>query len=131
MALCPKCKERFLIKINRRKFYRKTAILPVAYSPVDIDRPDDPRARAGTIVNISRQGMGVKGNKDDFSPDHYQVGSKLTFLFFLPYINDLKKVQGEIVKITDEDKAFIMGIKFSDLHRYTRNAIEFFLSFEP
>ena len=75
--------------------------------------------------------MGVKGNKDDFSPDHHHVGSMLTFLFSLPYISDLKKVQGEILKITDEDKTFIMGVKFSDLHQYTRNAIEFFLSFEP
>jgi c-di-GMP-binding flagellar brake protein YcgR len=128
IAVCPRCREKFLVKINRRRFYRKTAVIPVAYSPFDIDRPDDPRAREGVITNISREGIGVIGTKEDFSPDCHQSGGMLTFLFSLPYIHDLKKVRGEIVKVADHDGTFTMGVKLSDLHRYTQNAIEFFLS---
>jgi len=42
-VVCPRCKEKFLIKINVRNFYRKTVSIPVYYSPYDIHRPDDQR----------------------------------------------------------------------------------------
>lgn len=132
-VLSPRCKEKALLKINQRSHYRKSASIPVRYSLYDIDRPDDQRARAGRIINISRQGMGVRGYRHHFSPLYYKEGNLFTFLFSLPLINGLKKVQGEVMRITeiDEDSAFVIGVRFSNLHHFTNNAIRSFLFLSP
>jgi c-di-GMP-binding flagellar brake protein YcgR len=128
-VLCPRCKEEVLLKVNRRNHYRKSALIPVGYSLDDIDRPDDQRARAGRIINISRQGIGVRCYGHHFSPLYYREGNLFTFLFSLPLINGLKKVQGEVMRISeiDEDSTFAIGVRFSDLHHFTNNAIRSFL----
>jgi len=129
---CPHCKEAVLVKTNRRSYYRKSVLIPVSYSPFDIDRLDDQRARKGRIIDISRRGMAVKSNSRNW-PHEYGSGFLLTFLFSLPFVNDVKKVRGEIVRVTEEDRGNTrtVGVKFSNLHEYTDNAIRFFLSLSP
>ncbi len=129
---CPQCKEPILVKANQRSCYRKSVSLPVSYSPFDIDRLDDQRARRGRIIDISRRGMAVKSNSRNW-PHKYGSGILLTFVFSLPLVNDVKKVRGEIVRVTDEDRGNTrtVGVKFSNLHEYTDNAIRFFLSLGP
>ena len=126
---CPRCKERFLIKINLRTFYRKNVSIPVHYSPYDIHRPDDQRAREGTIVDISQQGMRIEGSKHDFSPDYHKEGAILTFLFSLPPRNELLRIEGEVTRLIKEGtrSSFMLGVKFSNLDHYANKQIGFFL----
>ena len=128
-ALCWQCGQSFLVKINRRSYYRKKVSIPVVYSSFDRGSLDDQGGWRGRIVDISRQGMAVKSHKQIYSLDHME-DTLLTFLFSLPLINDLQKVQGEIMRVTNEaqNNSSIMGIRFSELHRFTDNAIRFFLS---
>jgi hypothetical protein len=76
--------------------------------------------------------MAVKSNFRNW-PHKYGSGILLTFVFSLPLVNDVKKVRGEIVRVTDEDRGNTrtVGVKFSNLHEYTDNAIRFFLSLGP
>ena len=128
-ALCWQCGQSFLVKINRRNYYRKKVSIPVMYSSFDRDRLDDQESWRGRIVDISRQGMAVQSHEQIYSLD-YKNGSLFTFLFSLPLINDLQKVQGEIMRVTNEEQnnSYTIGIRFSELHRFTDNAIRFFLS---
>jgi predicted Zn finger-like uncharacterized protein len=128
-VVCPRCKEKFLIKINVRNFYRKAVYIAVHYSPYDINRPDDQRARQGTIVDISQQGMQVEGHKHDFPPRFFKEGNTFTFYFSLPPRNELLRVQGEIARIIRQNNSntFMMGIKFSNVDRFTNRQIGFFL----
>jgi c-di-GMP-binding flagellar brake protein YcgR len=129
---CPHCAEAVLVKTNRRSCYRKSALIPVSYSPFDIDRLDDQRARNGRIIDISRRGMAVRSNSLNWS-QHYGSGVFLTFLFSLPFVNDVKKIRAEIVRVTEYDEGNLrrVGVKFSNLDEYTDNAIRFFLSLSP
>lgn len=129
---CPHCREGVLVKKNRRNCYRKSALIPVSYSLFDIDRLDDQRARNGRIVDISRCGMAVSSNSPNW-PYQYGSGAVLTFLFSLPFVNDVKRVRGEIVQVTKEDGENMhrVGVKFSNLDEYTDNAIRFFISLSP
>jgi DNA-directed RNA polymerase subunit RPC12/RpoP len=125
---CPRCKERFLIKINRRAHYRKNTSIPVHYSPYNIQQPDDQRALQGTIVDISQQGMCVEDSKLDFSPDYHKEGAIFTFLFSLPPRNELLRIQGQVAWIEeDSGGTFILGVKFSNLNDYANKQIGFFL----
>jgi c-di-GMP-binding flagellar brake protein YcgR len=128
-ALCWKCGRNFLIKINRRNYYRKKVSIPVMYSSFDIDTLDDQKAWRGRIVDISRQGMAVQSYRQICSLD-CKDGTLFTFLFSLPLINDLQKVQGEIMRLIKEEQNDFctIGIRFSELHRFTDNGIRFFLS---
>lgn len=106
--------------------------MSVSYSPFDIDRLDDQRARNGRIIDISRRGMAVRSNSLNWS-QHYGSGVVLTFLFSLPFVNDVKKIRGKIVRVTEDDGGSMrrVGVKFSNLNEYTDNAIRFFLSLSP
>jgi predicted Zn finger-like uncharacterized protein len=128
-VVCPRCKEKFLIKINVRNFYRKTVSIPVYYSPYDIHRPDDQRAREANIVDISQQGMGVEGHTHDFPKNYFREGSSFTFLFSLPPRKELLKVQGEIARIIPQNNGntLVMGVKFSNLDHFTNKQLGFFL----
>ena len=128
-VVCPRCKEKFLIKINVRNFYRKTVSIPVHYSPYDIHRPDDKRAREATIVDISQQGMGVESHRHDFPENYFREGSSFTFLFSLPPRKELLKVQAEIARIIPQNNGntFMMGVKFSKLDHFTNKQLGFFL----
>ncbi len=128
-VVCPRCKEKFLIKINVRNFYRKTVSIPVSYSPFDIHRPDDQRARGGTIVDISQQGMRVEAHKHDFPPQFFREGTTFTFLFSLPPRNEQLRVQGEVARINQQSNSntIMIGIKFSSIDHFTNKQIGFFL----
>jgi len=99
------------------------------YSAFDIDTLDDQKAWRGRIVDISRQGMAVQSYRQICSLD-YEDGTLFTFLFSLPLINDLQQVQGEIMRLIKEEQnnTCTIGIRFSELHRFTDNGIRFFLS---
>ena len=129
---CPHCNEGVLVKTNRRSHYRKSVLIPVSYSASDIDRLDDQRARKGRIIDISRNGMAMESNTRNW-PHEFGRGFVLTFLFSVPLVNDVKKVRGEIVRVREEDRENMctVGVKFSNLHEYTDNAIRFFLSLSP
>ena len=129
-VLCWRCAQGFLIKVNRRSSYRKKASIPVGFSLLNIDRLDDANTLKGTIVDISRHGMAVKSHRNTPSLEQYQEGSVVTFLFSLPLIMDLKKVQGEIRRVIRDEKQdnCTIGVKFTELHQFTDNAIRFFLS---
>jgi c-di-GMP-binding flagellar brake protein YcgR len=129
---CPHCGKGVLVKTNRRSCYRKSALIPVSYSPFEIERFDDQRARAGRIIDISRRGMAVKSNSRNWS-QHYGSGVVLTFLFSLPFVKEVKRVRGKIVLVREEDGGNMrrVGVKFSNLDKYTDNAIRFFLSLSP
>jgi len=128
-ALCWKCGQSFLVKVNKRHYYRKKVSIPVMCSSFDRDSLDDQESWRGRIVDISRQGMAVQSHEQIYSPDH-KNGSLVTFLFSLPLINDLQKVQGEIMRVTNEEQnnSHTIGIRFSEPHQFTDNAIRFFLS---
>ena len=128
-ASCPRCKERFLITINRRACYRKNTSLPAHYSRYDIHRPEDQRARQGTIVDISQQGMRIEGSKLDFSQDYHKKGAILIFLFSLPPRNELLRIEGEVTRLIKEStrSTFMLGVKFSNLDHYANKQIGFFL----
>jgi len=76
--------------------------------------------------------MAVRSNSLNWS-QHYGSGVFLTFLFSLPFVNDVKKIRGEIVRVTEDDGGNMRraGVKFSNLDEYTDNAIRFFLSLSP
>ena len=128
-AACPRCKERFLIKINRRAYYRKNTALPVHYSLHYIHWPEDKRARQGTIADMSLQGMRVEGNKFDLSRDYHKEGALLSFLFSLPPRNELLRIEGEVTRLIKEGtrSSFMLGVKFSNLDHYANKQIGFFL----
>jgi c-di-GMP-binding flagellar brake protein YcgR len=128
-ALCWQCGQSFMIKINRRNYYRKKVSIPVMYSCFDRESLNDQESWRGRIVDISRQGMAVQSHEQIHSRD-YKNGSLFTFLFSLPLINNLQKVQGEVMRVTKEgqDNSHTIGIRFSEAHQFTDNAIRFFLS---
>ena len=128
-VVCPRCKEKFLIKINVRNYYRKPVSIPVYYSRYDIQRPDDHRARMGTIVDLSQQGMRVESSKHDFPPSHFREGNLFTFLFSLPPRNEILKVRGEIARLSQQNNGntMMLGIKFSNTDHFTNKQLGFFL----
>jgi predicted Zn finger-like uncharacterized protein len=128
-VVCPRCKEKFLIKLNVRNYYRKPVSIPVYYSRYDIDRPDDHRARMGTIVDLSQQGMRIESSKQDFSSSHFREGNLFTFLFTLPPRNEMLKVQGEIARLSRQNNGntIMLGVKFSNVDHFTNKQLGFFL----
>jgi predicted Zn finger-like uncharacterized protein len=128
-VVCPRCKEKFLIKINVRKFYRKTVSIPVSYSPYDIHQRDDKRAREGIIVDISQQGMRIQGHKNDFPPQFFKEGGTFCFLFSLPPQDEQLRVLGKVVRINlkNNSKTIMLGIQFSNIDHFTNKQIGFFL----
>ena len=76
--------------------------------------------------------MAVRSNTLNWS-QYYGSGVILTFLFSLPFVSDVKKIRGEIVRVTEDDAGNMrrVGVRFSNLDEYTDNAIRFFLSLNP
>lgn len=127
-AVCPKCNKSFLLKLNQRHSYRKGVSIPLAYSLFDIDTPSDRRAKKGTMVDISKDGMCIKADMNKFSELYEKVGNSLLLLFSLPPKEDMLKVRGEIISVTiGRDRSFQMGVKFLNQGEHHSKAIGFFL----
>ena len=129
MLLCPLCKEKFLVKINIRKYYRKKTKIPVRYSLSAVDLHDMKDFGDGTITDISMKGMRVEIFKQSSSPDNFRKGRLLTFFFSLPPRHEKLKISGEIVLFDEGEDGhyFIVGVKFSNPDQFTEKQIGFFL----
>ena len=128
-VVCAKCKERFLVKVNLRKYYRKDVKIPVKYSQWDIEGYYGKTLREGTIIDISRQGMNVEIYRHNFSPSLYRNGRVFTFFFSLPPRNDVLNIKGEITRIGEKEKGhgLTMGVRFSDIDPFAEQQLGFFL----
>ena len=126
---CPKCKERFKIKLNIRKNYRKDISLFVSYSFKDISQIDEGDSYPGNIIDISRGGMSVESDSLWLPRFKNKEGKTLTFVFALPPQNKTVKVKGVITRIyeAEEKEKFKMGIRFNRLDDGTSRKIAFFL----
>jgi c-di-GMP-binding flagellar brake protein YcgR len=129
MLLCPLCKEKFLVKINIRKYYRKKIKIPVRCSLSTVDLHDMKDFGDGTITDISMKGMRVEIYKQSFSPDYFRKGRLLTFFFSLPPRHEELKISGEIVRFNEGDEGhyFNIGVKYSNLDQFAEKQIGFFL----
>ena len=129
MVLCRKCKGKFLVKLNLRRYYRKEVSIPVRYSTFDIDQPFDQRADQGVIIDMSREGLCIENYADTRSADYYKEGKPITLFFSLPPREKLLKVQGEVTRILRKEGSqfFKIGVKFCNLDSYINKQIGFFL----
>ncbi|MBF0342724.1 MAG: PilZ domain-containing protein [Nitrospirae bacterium] len=126
--ICPKCNETFLVKINKRDFYRANIKRPVSYSNKDIKDPFAVEAKSGVIIDISRTGLRIEGSMRDFSKNYEKIGEILTLLFSLSPSKSIIKAQGEIVRVIQaNDYKFTMGIRFKNLDVHTDQLIGTFL----
>jgi predicted Zn finger-like uncharacterized protein len=127
-VLCPKCKEGFLVKVNLRRYYRKDVSIPIAYWTLEPDGRVQKR-RTGTIVDISREGLGIESPVRDYSPTFHREGNLYELSFSLPPKQIPLTVQGEVVRIikTEGSKTFKIGVSFFNLDRFPTEEIGFFL----
>lgn len=59
---CAKCNVQFKVKINVRKYYRKTISIPISYSFKDIDTMNKPGSYSGEIADISQGGICIESS---------------------------------------------------------------------
>ena len=127
-TVCPKCNGSVLVKLNQRTFARKEVSIPLSYSRSDIDAHSDSKAKKGTIVDISRSGLSIKADMNQFFGLYEKAGNILVLLFSLPPKEEILKVKGEIMRVTPgRERSFQMGVKFLDLTGSQNKAIGFFL----
>lgn len=128
-VLCPKCKERFLVKINARKFYRKKVSIPVRYSLFNTFDPMDKKVKEGIIIDISREGLCIESYTHFFLPDYHREGNLLNLQFSLPRSEKLLKVQAKVMRVIKKEgeNTFKMGLQFHNLDEFTNKQIGFFL----
>ncbi len=129
LARCPKCKERFKIKLNIRKHYRKEISIFVSYSFKDISQIGEADSFTGDIIDLSRGGMSVESASLWLPRFRNKEGKTLTFVFALPPPNKTVKVKGVIKRIyeAEEKGKFKMGVSFTGLDDVTSRKISFFL----
>lgn len=120
--ICPKCKNRIIVKLNKREFYRKDVSIPITYSFFSIDDPSDRRAKKGMMIDISKEGLCFMLNTFTIG----KVGDILTMFFSLPPQNKLLTVKGKIVRI-NKNGSFKISVHFLDLNEYQNQIIGFFL----
>ena len=129
MLLCPLCREKFLVKINARNHYRRKSKISVRYSLSAADLRDMKDSGDGIITDISMKGMSIEVRKNLFPLNYFRQGKILTFSFSLPPRNEDLKINGEIVRFSEEDEGdyFNIGVKFSNLDQFAEQQIGFFL----
>jgi ribosomal protein S27E len=129
IVLCPHCKDKFLVKVNVRQYYRKKCTIPVSCFLPALRIPDVKDLGEGIITDISMGGMCVRMHERPFLTDDFREGKALTFIFSLPPRNERLKVSGEIVRVSkEEDKdSFNVGVKFYSLDKFAEKQIGFFL----
>ncbi len=129
LVRCPKCKERFMIKLNIRKNYRKEISIFVSYSFKDISQIGEADSFTGDIIDLSRGGMSVESSSFWLPRFRNKEGKTLTFVFAPPPPNKTVKVKGVIKRIyeAEEKGKFKMGISFTGMDDATSRKISFFL----
>jgi len=123
---CPKCDNKFLISINKRKFYRREVSIPLYFSHLDIDDPFDEKSRKGKILNISKTGVYFESRLSKQSLQIYKKKVIITLLFSLEPGQKLLKIKGEITGVV-VDKTVKIGIQFIDLDPHQNKLIGFYL----
>jgi c-di-GMP-binding flagellar brake protein YcgR len=122
MATCPKCKERFAVRLNVRSAYRKNISISAFYRFQGIECP----TRKGTVLDISRGGLCIQCIKR--VPVHEELGNIMQLSFTLPPKDETIKADGEIVRIVSQtEKTITLGLKFKGLRVYEDAQIGFFL----
>ena len=126
---CPRCEERFLVKLNLRQYYRKEVEIPVRYSLSDTEAYKNKRLKEGTMIDLSMHGMGVNIYRDDVLAHLYRKGRAVTVFFSLPPRDEELTITGEITRISAHEKGLglIMGIRFTHIDPFAQQQIGFFL----
>ena len=129
LTICPKCKEKFKVKLNIRKSYRKELAIVTSYSFSNIKKIDEKGSIPGEIVDLSKGGMAVESSKMWLSRLKGKEKRPLTFIFLLPPKHDIVKVKGVITRISEEEEKgkFRIGIRFVDIEDDTARKIGRFL----
>jgi predicted Zn finger-like uncharacterized protein len=129
VVLCPHCKEKFLVKVNVREYYRKEANIPVNCFLPSLDMSDMKDLGEGTIADISMGGMLVRIYENPSLKDYFSKGKTLTFIFSLPPRNERLKVSGEIGRFSKKENKdyYDIAVKFSSLDSFAQRQIGFFL----
>jgi hypothetical protein len=96
---CAKCNVRFKVRLNIRKYYRKTISIPISYSFKDIDSMNKPGSYSGDIADISQSGLCIESNLTYFMDFQDKIDGVLNFVFILPEKNETIKGKG-IIKRT-------------------------------
>ncbi len=125
---CPKCNEKFLVKIEIRKFYRKEVSIPIKYTLSGQASPTQ-ETKTGKIVDISMEGLCIECSIHQFSPEFHKEGNLYKLSFSLPPRESLIKVDGKVINIrmTEGDTSFKVGVNFSNLDHFSKREIGFFL----
>ncbi len=122
MVTCPKCKDRFAVRLNVRSAYRKDVSISAFYRFQGIECP----TRKGTVLDISRGGLCIQCIKR--MPIYEKQGNTMHLTFALPPKDETIKVDGEIVRVVSQtEKTITLGLKFKGLHVYEDAQIGFFL----
>ncbi|MCI4626135.1 MAG: PilZ domain-containing protein [Candidatus Magnetoovum sp. WYHC-5] len=118
---CKKCKEKILVKVNKRSYYRKDITVFVKYTIKS-------KRREGKITDISMGGVSIEIEASKFIPPFEKEGNVIEMVFALPPKDEKLDIFGEIIRInkTDEGK-YSLGIKFVDLPVYASKEIGYFL----
>ncbi len=89
-VICPKCKKKISVKLNKRNSYRKRVSIDVFFSLFTLS--DRKKAHKGRIIDISRGGMGVELIAGKAASGLISIdGNKLNFLFTLSKKTSLLK----------------------------------------
>ena len=128
-ARCSNCKERFKVKLNIRKHYRKDVSVLVSYSFKEIYKMDEPGSYTGEITDLSQSGMAVESSNMWLKKFLNTKGRTLNFVFCLPPKNEIAIVKGIIRRIEElgGKGKFRMGINFANLDETTSRKISFAL----
>ncbi|MBF0517717.1 MAG: PilZ domain-containing protein [Nitrospirae bacterium] len=119
-APCTACGQPICVRINMRKFYRKSVNIEASYLIKGVNRPP----RKGTILDISTGGLRFKCYKSI----HEKIGNLLSLSFVLPPRNEIIKVNGEITRIMEETNTTVtLGLRFKGLGEYEEMQVGFFL----
>ncbi len=129
VVFCPHCKEKFLVKVNLRDYYRKEAKIPVSCLLSTLDTRDMKDLGEGIIIDISMGGMCVRIYENLSLIDYFSKGKALTFIFSLPPRDERLKVSGEIVRFSKEENKdyFTIAVRFFSLDKFAEKQIGFFL----
>lgn len=131
LVRCPKCHERFQLKSNNRKYYRKKVSMPVYYSLHDMKNAFDSNVKRGIILNISKSGLLFETtlNKYSLHEDCERKGNILYCLFSFSLNKDYTKIQGKIMNVVTQPKSnqIKVGVRFKALDEYQKQKLGFFL----